>query len=350
MKVAAVMKIGNLKDPDALKRGKVELIQMDEQEVGDEDVKIRVAYCAICGSDPHVAEGAFGTQVPQTLGHEVSGVIEALGKKATIKGLKVGDRVAGNFLRFCGTCRDCQNGRPQFCKHAGKRKSPGMAETMVWHESQVYKLPDSVSLREGCMLEPVSIAVRAADKLGIKVGESVAISGGGPIGQLVLQVLHMQGATDLTLIEPIASRRALGQSLGAVHVIDPLTQNVQEEALRITDGRGFDAVADFSGVPSAAEALPAIVAHGGTLLYGAMYPLGYTLPLDLFTYCYQNELTITGIYLSPYTFPRAVQLLQRMNLAPFIETSFSLDNVVDAFATHLTGEHPKVLIRCNDLD
>ena len=350
MKTAAVTKIGSLKETDISKRGTVEIIDIEEQKPGDDDIKIRVAYCAICGSDPNVLEGSFGYDVPITLGHEMSGVIEELGKNATRKGLKVGDHVAGNFLHFCGACYYCLNGQQQFCSSVPERKSPGMSEYVIWHESQAYKLPEGVTLRQGCMLEPLSIAVRAADKVRAYAGNRVAISGGGPIGQLVLQVLRLQGATSLTLIEPIKKRREQGKLFGAKNVIDPINQNVEEEAMRITNGFGFDVVCDFSGIPAAVEILPSITAKGGSLLYGAMYPVGYKMPLDLFTYCYHNELTIAGIFLSPYTFPRSVQLLPHIDLEPFVAVSYPLERVAEAFDVHMTGEHLKVLIRCNDLD
>src|SRR5690606_14656761 len=147
------------------------------------------------GSDPHLAEGFFGTDVPIGLGHEISGVIEALGDATGRSGLSVGDRVAGNFLRFCGSCRPCQEGAQQFCENIQDYNRPGMAETVTWHQSQVYRLPDDVSLLTGCLLEPIAVAVRIADKTRIRVGDRVAICGGGPIGQLALQVMKRYGAT-----------------------------------------------------------------------------------------------------------------------------------------------------------
>ena len=141
MKSIAVVKVGSLRDPNPETRGKVAVRDIPEQPLGDEDVRIKVAYCAICGSDPHLVEGIFGLEPPFGLGHEMSGVIVELGPKATKKGLKVGDRVAGNFLHFCGTCYYCQNGQQQFCEHADETNYPGMSESIVWHEYQVYKLP-----------------------------------------------------------------------------------------------------------------------------------------------------------------------------------------------------------------
>ena len=115
MKSVTVVKTGSLRDPDESKRGQVKVMDIPMQPLGDEDVRIKVAYCAICGSDPHLLENILGWEVPFGLGHELSGVVVELGPKATKKGLQVGDRVAGNFLKFCGTCYYCQNGQQQFC-------------------------------------------------------------------------------------------------------------------------------------------------------------------------------------------------------------------------------------------
>ena len=104
MRTVAVTRIGSLRDPDEQTRGRIGVVDFPDQPLGPEDVRIRVAYSAICGSDPHLAEGFFGTDVPIGLGHELSGIVEALGEAAHRNGLQVGDRVAGNFLRFCGTC------------------------------------------------------------------------------------------------------------------------------------------------------------------------------------------------------------------------------------------------------
>ncbi|GAA1003267.1 sorbitol dehydrogenase [Acrocarpospora pleiomorpha] len=312
-------------------------------------MRIRVAYAAICGSDPHLAEGFFGTDVPIGLGHEISGVIEALGERAHRNGLQVGDRVAGNFLRFCGTCRPCQDGRQQFCEHIQDYNRPGMAETITWHESQIYRLPDDVTLLRGCLLEPTSVAVRIADKTRIRVGERVLICGGGPIGQLALQVMRMYGATSLTMIEPIAERREMALRHGAEHVIDPTTEDQATRAGEITDGRGYDVVIDASGSPRAVRGLLDLAAKGGTVVYSAMYPETFEMPLNLSDYLYLKELTLTGVFVSPYAFPRALQVLPHLDIDELTTAVFPLERAVDAFAAHVGGRHPKVVIRCNDL-
>ncbi|GAA3685415.1 zinc-dependent alcohol dehydrogenase family protein [Arthrobacter ginkgonis] len=350
MKTVAVTKIGSLRDPDEQARGRIGLVDLIEPALGPEDVRIRVAYSAICGSDPHLAEGFFGTEVPIGLGHELSGVVEALGEKAHRNGLRIGDRIAGNFLRFCGTCTPCRGGQQQFCEHIQEYNRPGMAETVTWHESQVYKLPDSVSLLKGCLLEPASVAVRIADKTNIKVGDRVAVCGGGPIGQLALQVLKMNGATSLTLIEPIAERREMALRHGADAVIDPVTEDQYQRAQEITDGRGYDVVVDASGSPRAVRGLLDIAAKGATVVYGAMYPHDFEMPLNLSDYLYLKELTLTGVFVSPYAFPRALQVLPHLELDEFTETVFDLEDAPAAFEAHVSGKHPKIVIRCNRIE
>jgi (R,R)-butanediol dehydrogenase/meso-butanediol dehydrogenase/diacetyl reductase/L-iditol 2-dehydrogenase len=345
MKVLSAIRIGNMKDPDESKRGKVATLDMPCSPLGDEDVKVKVAYCAICGSDPHLVGGIFGWEPPFGLGHEMSGVVTEIGKKVSKKWLKVGDRVSGNFLAFCGSCYYCRNGQEQFCENT--RNQPAMAEYVVWHESQIVPLPDTISLKNGCQLEPVSIAVRILDKCNMQVGKRVAISGGGPIGLLTLQMFKMFGATNLTLIEPNKERQDLAHEWGADAVIDPLTQNVTEEGLRITHGLGYDVVVEVSGAPSAAVAALKIAAKGGTVLYAAMFPAGYDLPVNLYHYCYSQELTITGTLIAPYSYPRAIQILPSMDLDAFTEHVFSIDQPEEAFNAHLSGKYPKILIHCN---
>ncbi len=349
MRTVAVTKIGSLRAADEQERGRIGVVDFPDQELTAEDVRVRVAYAAICGSDPHLAEGYFGTDVPIGLGHEISGVIEELGERAHRNGLKVGDRIAGNFLRFCGTCRPCQEGKQQFCENIQDYNRPGMSESVVWHESQVYKLPDDVSLLKGCLLEPTSVAVRIADKSRVRVGDRVAIVGGGPIGQLVLQVMRMHGATSLTLVEPIAERREMALRHGAQHVIDPVAESLSARADEITGAAGYDVVIDASGSPRAVQGLLELAAKGGTVVYGAMYPADYEMPLNLSDYLYLKELTLTGVFVSPYAFPRALQVLPHLDLDELTQSVFDLEDAEQAFETHLSGVYPKVVIRCNDL-
>jgi (R,R)-butanediol dehydrogenase/meso-butanediol dehydrogenase/diacetyl reductase/L-iditol 2-dehydrogenase len=348
MQQVQTVKVGSLKEKDPEKRGVLEVIDVPEPKLtGKSDVKIKVAYCSICGSDPHSVEGIFGRPAPFGMGHELSGVIVELGPEADVTGRKVGDRVAGNFIEYCGTCYYCRNGQQQYCRSPRFRNAPGMSEYVVWHENQVYKLPDNISLRTGCLLEPLSIAVRVTDRAGIKVGERVAIQGGGPIGLLILQMMKKRAATSLTLIEPIAARRELAKRFGADYVIDPATQDVVAECNKITKGLGYDCIVEASGFIPAAKIPIEIAANLGTLMYISMFDNNYEMPINNFDVFHQRELTFTATRVAPYSFPRAVQMLPYMDLEPFTQKSFFLADAVEAFACHMTGQYPKVLINCN---
>ena len=347
MKRVMATKVGSLKEKDPEKRGKVEVMDVPPPVLGDNDVLIKVAYCSICGSDPHSIEGIFGQPAPFGMGHELSGVVAELGAKATVTGLKVGDRIAGNFLEYCGTCYYCRNGQQQYCTQAGRRMAPGMSEYAVWNENQVYKIPDSIPLRTACLLEPLSIAVRVTDKANIRVGERVAIQGGGPIGLLILQMMKKRTATSLTLIEPIAARRDLAKRFGADHIIDPNSQDVIAECLKITNNLGYDCVVEASGFIPAAKIPIAIAANEATLMYISMFDKDYEMPISNFDVFHQRELTFTATRVAPYSFPRAVQMIEYMDLDPFTGKSFYIDDAAEAFDCHMTGQYPKVLINCN---
>ena len=114
---------------------------------------------------------------------------------------------------------------------------------------------------------------------------------------------------------------------------------------------GYDVVLDCSGSPRAVGPLLPITAKCGTLIYGAQYPNDFELPFNISRYCYFNEITVTGVMVAPYAYPRAVQLLPHLNLKPLTSKVFELDDGVEAFAAQLTGKYPKILIRCNpDID
>jgi threonine dehydrogenase-like Zn-dependent dehydrogenase len=348
VKTIVAVKTGDLADPDPAKRGRVEVRDLPGREVGPEDVKIRVAYCGICASDALCVNGLFDRTPPFGLGHEISGTIVEVGPKATRRNLKVGDRVAGNFIKYCGTCYYCLNGEEHFCENAGFRFDPGMAEYVVWHESQAWKIPDELPLEQACLLENVSVVVRIADKANMKVGKRVAILGGGPLGLQTAQVMKMFGATDLTISEPVENRRVLAAPFGAEHVLDPTVDDVVERAREITGGRGFDLIVEASGAPEAAEAAYEIAAPGATVLYIAGYPNGYLLPVPITTLFGPKELIFSGVFRSPYTFPRAFQLLPKMDLEPLTRDIYPIDRAEEAFYAHSTRRHPKVIIKCNE--
>ena len=227
-----------------------------------------------------------------------------------------------------------------------------MAEYVVWNESQVCKLPDSVSLREGSLMEPLSIAVRAMDKIGMLVGKRVLISGGGPIGQLCAQLAAKYGAAELTMSEPVESRCELAKKIGVEHIINPITEDIVERAMEITNGLGYDVILECSAVPSAAVNMLKVSAKYANILYVAQFPVDYEMPLNLFEYCYMRQVNITGMYCAHFNFERTAEYLKYVDLSAFTadEQVYDIDDVEEAFKMHLTSKYPKILIRCNKFE
>ncbi len=350
MKSLVVVRPGDLRDKNPETGGIIEIIDKPEPQITKPtEVKIKVAYCAICASDPHVAQNIFGRTPPYGMGHEISGVIVDMGSEVNTKGLKIGDRVAGNFLRACGRCYHCQSGHPEFCTHAiDEGVAPGYAQYVIWDEGQVWKIPDEMPLRKACLMEPTSIAVRITDRAALRTGERACIQGGGPIGQLVLQILKMNGATDLTVIEPREDRRNLALKFGADHVIDPTKQDVVETCMALTNGLGYDVVVEITGVPSIAALPLKIVADGGRVLYEAMYDDGFAMSVPMTDTFHNRNITLTATKVAPNCFPRTAQILPRMQLDDFSPISFPLSQAREAFDCFFTGKYLKVLINCNE--
>lgn len=344
MKAVACVEQG---DPVKKTWGKVECIEWPKPKIENpEDVLIRICYSSICGSDPHVLTGNFPVPMPKGLGHEMSGIIEELGPKATRKGLKVGDRVTGNFVKFCGTCYYCRSGLENLCSVTFDGFPPTQTEYVVWHESQVYKLPDNVDLLSACLTEPISISLHMVEQAKMKLGSKVAISGGGGLGMLILQLVRMYGAAHVTVIEPIAEKRELALQMGADFVIDPTTEDVVARANEITHGLGYDAVFETSVNMQAAQISLEITGRAGYVVYSAKYPKDRVLEVNLFRDCYFGEKHIVGSLMSPYSYPRVVELLPRMNLRPLIQKIYPLEECKQAYADQISGKYAKIVFDC----
>lgn len=188
-------------------------------EVGE--VLLRVRSTGICGSDLHPYEnGAMGDTMlgaPLILGHEFSGVIEEVGDGVK---LKIGMRVAVDPAWTCGTCRECVHGHPNLCRHqkfCGLFPNHGsLCEWMRVPARFCHAIPDSISDDEAALLEPLGVALHAINLARIRVGDSVAIIGAGPIGLCALQLAKLAGAGTVYIEERLTWRRELAQKMGAV--------------------------------------------------------------------------------------------------------------------------------------
>lgn len=331
--------------------GKLEVQDVPEPQIAPDQIKVKIAYCGICGSELHAFDPEFQTGKPtfrgpmrtgpRIMGHEASGVIAEVGSE-TKAGYKVGQRVAMDFRSYCGSCYYCRNKLQHFCERVTPA-SGAYAEYAVYKEDAIYPLPDFVTLEEGALLEPVSVAVHTVDLAGIKPGGTLAILGGGPIGLLILQVAQKAGASRILVSEPVDGRRELARQLGATVVVNPLKENLEEASMNLTDGRGFDTVIEASGKLAVAKQAVTLADNGGTIVWAAMYPGGSEVSV-VPSYMYARELTIRSVFVSPYCFHRAMNLVPQLNLKPLISVR-PIEQIVDAFYSLLKGQGMKVLIK-----
>lgn len=323
-------------------------IQLLEKEIpspGFRQVKVKIAYAALCATDVHVVTmGLMGIKPPVPLGHEASGVIEELGAGLENSGLAVGDKVCLFPSSCCGICPTCKKGLTQYCSHTSI--AGAFAEYVVADISTVFKLPIDADLMSCCLVEPTNCTVRAMDLAQVKHGATVAISGIGGIGSIMLNLLILSGATRITAIDPVAAKRTLALEIGAQHVIDPVHESMEARALEITEGEGFDYVFEMSGSPKAAEPALKIMGRCGTVVYFAVYPPSYSMPLNLFE-LYMKEGKIQTVFTSHSLMPRSIHLIPRMKMDKIIGKVLPLSRSEESFDLFHQSIYPKIVLDCS---
>jgi (R,R)-butanediol dehydrogenase/meso-butanediol dehydrogenase/diacetyl reductase len=312
------------------------------------EVKIKLAYCAICATDVHIVTmGLYGYPFGVPIGHEATGVIVELGPGTENSGFKVGDRVIPNALGTCGECDPCKRDMPAFCVNKGRLKCNTMSEYCVANIRQVFKIPDDGNMQWYSLAEPMVSAVRAMDLVGIKHGQTVAISGVGGIGTILLNLILLAGGASITAIDLVAGKRENALTIGAQHVIDPEKEDVISRTMEITGGRGFDFVFEASGAPPAAKPCIKMIANGGTIVFFAVYPMDFELPVNLYE-LYRKEGRIQTVFTDLHLFPRVIDLIPRMQFDKVIGKVMPLTAAVEAFELFQKSIYPKILLKCDE--
>jgi (R,R)-butanediol dehydrogenase/meso-butanediol dehydrogenase/diacetyl reductase len=238
---------------------RVEDVATPEPREAD-DVLVEVAWCGICGTDLHeYAVGPIvtptsphpltGVTLPQTMGHEFSARVAAVG--SDVRDVRVGDRVSIMPAIVCGRCRYCRRGQGHLCVQFActglSAETGGLADYAVVKEYQVARLPDEVSDLEGAVVEPAAVAAYGVERAGVTGGDVVLVTGAGPIGILSAMYASAVGASSVIISEPNANRSRLAASLDIGHVVDPTTGELDELVGRLTDGDGVDLAVECSG-------------------------------------------------------------------------------------------------------
>jgi 2-desacetyl-2-hydroxyethyl bacteriochlorophyllide A dehydrogenase len=274
------------------------------------------------------------------LGHEVAGVIDAIGTE--VKGLAEGDLVTVQPNTYCGVCRYCRMGREHLCTELrayGVHLNGGFSEAMVAPARTVYRLPPGIDARIGCLAEPLACCVHGMDRLSMCSGATVLVVGAGLIGLMLTRLARLAGAGSITVSEPQESRRASALEFGADFAVDPRQNGNQQ--LAAPDRQGFDVVIDAVGSTSTFEQSVGATARGGTVLVfgvAAMSAKAQVRPFDI----YARELTVIGSFINPYTHERAVDLLPQMGLERLHFDAYPLEKFREAFDAQRAGAVAKV--------
>jgi 2-desacetyl-2-hydroxyethyl bacteriochlorophyllide A dehydrogenase len=277
--------------------GSVELRDVPEPVLGRGDVLISVAAVGVCGTDRLAVEGAEHFPTPRILGHEVSGVVEALGPDTEADGLAIGDHVTLETDAYvCGVCHYCAQGENNRCPHRlaiGTTTDGGMAERIAIRRPSVHRLPEGVSLAAGALIEPLSVAVHSVIEQGPPVpGEVVVVTGPGAVGLLVAQVARAVGAT-VVLIgrERHAERLAVAKSLGIEYAVDGDNTDVKALVDELSDGVGAYVLYECSGGTGIVEDSIPLLQKGARIVLVAFFRTPPVIDIDLLI---NRELELVG--------------------------------------------------------
>ncbi|MEO9781482.1 MAG: alcohol dehydrogenase catalytic domain-containing protein [Sedimentitalea sp.] len=304
------------------------------QPPGAGEVQIDVAYCGICGTDLHIYLGHMDPRVgfERTIGHEMSGVVSALGEG--VQGLSVGQRIVVRPLDHCGDCPACNAGHQHIChnlKFIGIDSDGAFQQKWNVPAHTLHVLPDDLDLSHAALIEPLAVAVHDVRRGNVQPGEDVLVIGGGPIGMLVAMVAREVGA-NVTISEINENRLAFADKIGFT-TLNPKETDVAKTIHEATGGKGADVVFEVSGSQPGVDLMTAAAATRGRIVMVAIHA---TKPqIDMFQF-FWRELDLLGarVYL-PQDYDGAMALLAKgvVDCDSFITDIQGLDDIQGAFET-----------------
>jgi L-iditol 2-dehydrogenase len=321
-------------------------IRLDTRPVakpGPYDALIAVKSVGICGSDVHYWKhgriGPFILNSPMVLGHESSGQVVAVGEKVTH--LKAGDRVTMEPGVPCRQCNSCKIGRYNLCPDVVFMATPpydGSLSNYIVHPADFcFKLPDHVSFDEGAMCEPLSVGVHAVSRAKVSVGQTVLITGAGPIGLMCLMAAKAAGA-GITIITDIKQERLdVAKSLGATHTIDTTkVPDVVSQVVSLVGPQAVDTSIECSGATVAIHAAIKATRNGGVVVLVGMGAPEISLPL---VDAAVREVDLIGVFRYANTYPKALALIAsgKVDVKSLITHHFNYKESVDAFNVARVG-------------
>lgn len=298
----------------------------------------------------HGAIGHFVVKDPMVLGHESAGTVVSVGSSVTT--LAPGDRVALEPGYPCRRCSQCLGGRYNLCPEMCFAATPPYDGTLTgfWNAPAdfCYKLPESVSLQEGAMVEPLAVGVHIVKQGGVKPGDTVVVMGAGPVGLLCAAVAKAFGASKVVSVDIVQSKLDFSRTIGATHTYMSQRVSAEENAANIIKeadlGEGADVVIDASGAEPSIQASLNVVRVGGTYVQGGMGKSDINFPI--MKLCIK-EVTAKGSFrYGSGDYKLAVQLLasKLVDVKGMISGVVKFTEAEEAFKKAKGGEVIKMLI------
>lgn len=317
-------------------------------EIGPNDVLIRIAKTAICGTDIHIYnwdEWAQNTiPVPMTVGHEFSGVVAALGSH--VRGFEVGDRVSGEGHITCGHCRNCRAGKRHLCRNTvgvGVNRSGAFADYLSLPAVNAFKLPENVSDEIAAYLDPLGNAAHTALSFDL-VGEDVLITGAGPIGIMAAAICRHVGARHVVVTDVNPYRLELAAKMGASKTVDVRTETPREAMNALGMTEGYDVGLEMSGNGSAFSGMLDVMNHGGRVALLGIPPGDVTIDWNQVIF---KGLILKGVYGREMfeTWYKMVSMLQSgLDISPLLTHRYSVTDFQEGFDVMRSGQSGKVVL------
>jgi S-(hydroxymethyl)glutathione dehydrogenase / alcohol dehydrogenase len=332
------------------------------------EVVLRTAFAGLCHSDLHFIEGLYPTPIPVVLGHESSGIVEAVGEDVTY--VKPGDHVITCLSVFCGTCSQCVTGHPNLCENTDVKMMPGQARRMTWkggqhmnqafnlssfgeemlvHENAIVKIGDDIPLDVaalvGCGVMTGVGAVFNAAK--VEPGATVAVIGCGGVGLSAVNGAALAGAERIIAIDTVPSKLELARELGATDTLIASNVDPVEQVRDMTKG-GVHYSFEALGTKNTAEQAFQMLRPGGTATIIGMVPFGTRIELHGFDFLRDRKIQGTSMGGNRFRvdMPRLLSLWRqgRLKLDHLISGTLRLDEINEGFSRLKSGAPVRQLI------
>lgn len=310
---------------------------VEKPKIGAGEVLVKVKAATTCGTDLKIFQRGYVERIiklPTVFGHEWAGDVLEVGEGLTWP--KRGMRIRAGNSAPCLRCKMCQKGKYNLCEdmlwlwgaYAEYIRVPARTVTVNAQE-----VPSHVSYEEAAVAEPLACVIHGAEEASIKLGDTVAVIGAGPIGLLHLLVAKKLGAEKVIISDLVEERLEFARKLGADGTINSKTENAVEKVKQLTGGYGADVVVEAIGLPATWEQALKLVRKGGTVLEFGGCPPGTEIKVDTELLHY-GEVTIMGAFhATPAHFKKALNLIASatINVKPLVTRRMPLEKTREAF-------------------